>query len=76
MQFDASLVPASRAGLPPHIAAMMDGAFYARRSQGLNVQFIRETDGLRDEFSFGDVARRDAFISSLISKDIPFAISE
>lgn len=74
MQFDSAFKPC-RSGLPAHIAAIMDRAFYQRRTAGLNVQFIRETDGLRDEHSFCDLGRRQGFTAALEKRGVPFAVS-
>ncbi|TGT90866.1 MULTISPECIES: hypothetical protein [unclassified Mesorhizobium] len=74
MQFDPSYKP-RRDGLPEMIAAKMDSIFYARRAAGLNVQFVRESDGQLDEWSLADTERRDAFTASLQRQGIAFAIS-
>ena len=74
MNFDPTIAPV-RSGLPPMLAAKADALFYARRKFGFNVQFIRETDGVRDEFSFIDAARRDAFVASLKRRGVVFAVS-
>lgn len=73
MDFDPTLRSNSE-GLPPHLAAAKDRLFYSRRPLGLNVQFIRE-DGLRDEWSFADVSRRDNFVASLVRRGVPHAVS-
>lgn len=61
MQFDPAYKP-NRDNLAPALVAMMDRVFYARRSQGLNVQWKRE-DGTLDEWSFADTERADAFLA-------------
>lgn len=61
MQFDHNYKP-NRDGLEPTIAAMMDRVFYARRSQGMNVQWKHE-NGTLDEWSFADMLRADQFLA-------------
>lgn len=73
MEFDHSFKP-NRSGLPAALAARMDVVFYARRAQGLNVQFIRE-DGALDEFSLSDHARVESFTQSLVRQGKAFAVS-
>lgn len=72
LPFDHSHKP-SRDGLPDPVAAMMDAAFYKRRTSGLNVQFMR--DETRDEASFANAAERDAFVARLRGDGVPFAVS-
>ncbi|MER9524024.1 hypothetical protein NKI96_10610 [Mesorhizobium sp. M0292] len=74
LQFDAARKP-HRDGLPATIVEKMNAVFYARRTAGLNVQFVRSTDGQIDEWSFANAEQRDSFVASLIRQNIRFAIS-
>lgn len=74
MTFDTTHKP-NRDKLSPHIVLLMDRAFYRNRAAGLNVQFIGETGDL-DEWSFNDVAHRDAFVAGLARQGIASATSE
>ncbi len=74
MQFDPTYKP-NRENLSAAIAAMMDRVFYARRSQGLNVQFIRE-DGRRDEWSMESAERAQAFLAKCHREGLQAVISE
>ncbi|TPJ86938.1 MULTISPECIES: hypothetical protein [unclassified Mesorhizobium] len=71
--FDHSFKP-HREGLIPQIAAAMDRAWYSNRSNGFNVQFIRD-DGARDEWSFNSRLRAEIFADNLASNGKKYAFS-
>ena len=59
-------------GLPVYIEKRIAEVRAARSEVGLNVRFIRETDGKCDEFSFGTIERRDLFIAKMKRTHTPY----
>lgn len=73
MKFDNAHKP-NRDNLSEVVAKQMDAVFYARRAQGLNVQFV-SASGKLDEWSFANAEQRDAFTAKLSADGKDYAVS-